>query len=254
MHPLDGKRIALTGAAGGIGSLVAARLRGLGAQVLGIDRAESVACAEAWTADLSMREGVARIARDLSAREVDILINAAGLQYFGPIEDQAAEGLWNGYAVNLIAPAQLTAAVVPGMRARGDGQIVNIGSVMGAINYPYFATYSSSKAGLRGLSEALRRELSPQGIAVTHIAPRAVDTAFNGQAVNRFLAAVKMTADAPEQVADRIVAAIADRRALVSIGARERLFAGINAILPRVIDGGLASQARAARALFNASN
>jgi short-subunit dehydrogenase len=250
MHRLDGKRVALSGAAGGIGSLVAARMRDAGATVIGIDRVASPTCFETWIADLSTADGLADISKRLAEIHVDILINAAGLQYFGPFDEQTADAMWLGYAVNLVAPAMLARSVVPGMRARGDGQIVNLGSVMGSINYPYFASYSSAKAGLKGLSEALRRELSDAGIAVTHIAPRAVNTAFNTASVRRFLDLVKMKADPPEQVADRIVRAIAERRKIVTIGAPERFFAAINALLPGVVDAGLASQARKASGLF----
>jgi short-subunit dehydrogenase len=152
--------------------------------------------------------------------------------------------------VNLIAPVALAAAVLPQMKARGSGQIVNIGSVLGSINYPYFAAYSSSKAGLEGYSEGLRRELHGLGIAVTHFCPRAVNTAFNNDAVNRFLALAGMTSDDPALVADRIVAAIVARKAFASIGVKERIFAAINALLPGVIDAGLAGQTVKARQLF----
>ena len=81
------------------------------------------------------------------------------MQYFGPFERQSLDSIWAGYVVNLIAPATLMPRGPSADEARGAGQIVNIGSVMGAVNYPHFATYSSSKCGLRGLSEALRREL-----------------------------------------------------------------------------------------------
>lgn len=250
MRRLEGKRVVLTGAAGGIGSLVAARLRGLGAHVTGVDRVECTACDETIVGDLASREGLAALADALSQRTVDILINSAGVQYFGPAELQSRDSLWMGYAVNLIAPVALAAAVLPQMKARRSGQIVNIGSVLGSINYPYFAAYSSSKAGLEGYSEGLRRELHGLGIAVTHFCPRAVNTAFNNDAVNRFLALAGMTADDPALVADRIVAAIVARKAFASIGVKERIFAAINALLPGVIDAGLAEQTVKARQLF----
>lgn len=250
MSRLEGRHVALTGAAGGIGSRVAQRMTALGARVTGIDRVDCPACAETIRADLSSQAGLADLVAALAGRRVDILINGAGLQYFGPFERQQPEEIWLGYVVNLVAPATLARAVVPAMRARGEGQIVNIGSVMGAVNYPYFATYSSAKAGLRGLSEGLRRELCGQGITITHIAPRAVATAFNNAAVNRFLELVRMHADDPDNVADRIVEAIVARRREVVIGRAERFYALVNAVAPRVIDAGLAGQTTKARALF----
>jgi short-subunit dehydrogenase len=137
------------------------------------------------------------------------------------------------------------------MQARGSGHIVNIGSVMGAIAYPHFATYSSAKAGLRALSEALRREVQGQGIDVTHIAPRAVRTGFNTGAVNRFLDLAGMKADDPGQVAGYVVDAIVLRRRELVIGLRERLFIGLNALFPGLIDRGLAGETAKARTLFS---
>ncbi|MES2272517.1 MAG: SDR family NAD(P)-dependent oxidoreductase [Pseudomonadota bacterium] len=250
MKPLEGQNVVLTGGAGGIGSLVAQRLRAQGAYVVGVDRVDCDSCDETIIADLSTEVGLRALSATLAARRVDILANVAGVQYFGPVERQDPASLWLGYVVNLIAPATLIRAVLPQMQSRGAGQIVNIGSVLGSIHYPYFATYSSSKAGLHGLSEGLRRELHGMGIAVTHVAPRAVRTAFNNADVNRFMDLTGMTADDPAIVADRIVTAIVRRERDVAIGFRERLFMRLNALLPRIIDAGLSAQTVKARALF----
>ena len=252
MKWLEGKHVALTGAAGGIGSLVAALLARSGAHLTGIDRLDCPDCAETIIADLASEEGLAALSSQLAGRQVDILVNIAGMQYFGPYERQDAADIRLGFLVNLVAPATLIRAVLPQMQARRSGQIVNIGSVLGSINYPYFATYSSSKAGLKGLSEGLRRELHGTGIAVTHISPRAARTAFNSAAVNRFMAITGMNADAPEIVAQKIVDAILAHKKDVSIGFRERQFIRINALLPRLIDAGIAPQTlKARRQLFH---
>lgn len=250
MSRLEGKVIVLTGAAGGIGSLVAARLQTLGAHVTGVDRARCPDCNDHIVADLADPQDLAQLAERLTVFPVDILVNVAGLQYFGPFEDQPANALRTGYLVNLVAPATLISAVLPAMRRGGSGQIVNIGSVMGSVHYPFFAAYSSARAGLRGLSEALRREVQADGIAVTHIAPRAVRTAFNTAAINRFMTMTGMRADEPGFVADQIVKAIVDRRKDVSIGALEAFFMRLNGLFPRLVDVGLAGQAKQARRLF----
>lgn len=247
---LNGKHVVLTGAAGGIGSLVAARLKAEGAILTGVDRVECPACDETIMADLSTEHGLAVLSAHLADRRVDMLVNVAGFQYFGPFERQETNNIWRGFAVNLIAPATLIRAVLPQMQARGSGHIVNIGSVLGSINYPYFVAYSSSKAGLKGLSEGLRRELGGQGIDVTYIAPRAVRTAFNNSTVMQFMALAGMKTDEPEFATDRIVEAILRRRKEAIIGWRERLFVRLNGLLPRLVDLGLAGQVRAARRLF----
>jgi len=250
MRRLDGQTVVVTGAAGGLGSLIAVGLGQAGAFVRGIDRVGCPACDDTILADLSSPAELERLCGLLGRSPVDILVNVAGVQYFGPVERQDPASIQLCYAVNLIAPATLIRAVLPQMRARRSGQIASIGSVMGSINYPHFACYSSSKAGLRGLSEGLRREVHGEGIAVTYIAPRAVKTGFNDDAVNRFLALAKMQTDDPHDVADRIVAAILARRKDVTFGWKERLFMRINGLMPRLVDAGLAAETLKARQLF----
>lgn len=247
---LTGKRVVITGAAGGLGAPLAELLRAKGAHVTGIDRAQCPACDDAVALDLSDDAAVALFAETLAANPPDILVNVAGVMSFGLHEEQSAEQLALCYKVNLIVPAQLSRVAAGAMRARGTGQIVNIGSVLGAIPYPWFAAYSSSKAGLAALSQGLRRELSGSGVTVTHISPRAAKTAFNNARVNRFLEITGMKADKPDWVAARIASAILARRDTVSIGAMERIYAALNALAPRLIDLGLAPQIRRARAEF----
>ncbi|KRB85662.1 short-chain dehydrogenase [Sphingomonas sp. Root710] len=250
MKWLDGKRIAVTGAAGGLGAPLARLLRERGAHVAGIDRVECPACDNSILTDLSDDASLATLVKELTRDTPDILVNLAGVMRFGLHEDQPSEALALCYRVNLYVPAVLAQAVAAPMRARGHGQIVNIGSVLGAIPYPWFAAYSSSKAGLAALSQSLRRELAGSGVAVTHVSPRAAKTPLNNSEVNRFLDITHMKADEPEMVARRIVDAIVNRRATVTIGWMERLYAIINALAPRIIDNGIAPQIRRARAEF----
>jgi short-subunit dehydrogenase len=250
MQRLDGKCVVLTGAAGGIGTLVAQRLRAQGAHVVGVDRVPCPAGNESVTGDLASPQGVAAIAAELAARRVDVLLNLAGVQYFGPFERQDPQSAWLGFAVNLIAPVLLTQAVLPQMRARDAGQIVNIGSVFGAIPFAHFVTYSSAKGGMRAFSDALRRELAGTAVQVTHIAPRAVRTALNSQKVMEFAALTRMNMDAPELVADRITTAVGGNATNIVIGFPENVFVRVNALLPALVDLALKSNDRKAAALF----
>ncbi|KQX25154.1 MULTISPECIES: SDR family NAD(P)-dependent oxidoreductase [unclassified Sphingomonas] len=250
MKRLDGKRIAVTGAAGGLGRPLARLLKERGAHVVGIDRVGCPACDESIVTDLSDDASLAALARALAQDTPDILVNLAGVLRFGLHEDQPSEALALCYRVNLYVPAILAQAVAAPMRARGAGQIVNIGSVLGAIPYPWFAAYSSSKAGLAALSQSLRRELAGSGVGVTHVSPRAAKTPLNDSEVNRFLDIARMKADEPEKVARRIVEAIVQRRETVTIGWLERLYAIVNAVAPSIIDNGIAPQTRRARAEF----
>lgn len=251
---LNGKTIAITGGAGGIGSRVATLAEQKGAIPIIIDRAEPAAAMK-WEyiqGDLSTAEGIARIATQLVNCKPDILVNLAGIQHFGAIETQKPEHIALMYQINLIAPVQLVQALLPMMRKRGSGQIVNIGSIFGSIPFAYFATYSSAKAGLKAFSEALRREVAGSGITVTHIAPRAVKTPLNTEHILALAERTNMAMDEPDKVAARMVAAIEGDRKDVYIGFPESLFVRVNALLPRVVDNALAKNNKIAKEILNA--
>lgn len=250
MRSLEGLRAVVTGAAGGIGAPVTRQLREAGVHVIGIDQTVCPDCDATLFCDLADDHSLQMLGDRLAADPPDILVNIAGIMCFGPHEDQAFTRVDLCYRVNLIVPAALAQAVAGPMRARGSGQIVNVGSMLGAIPYPWFAAYSSSKAGLAAFSQALRREMDGSGVAVTHVSPRAVRTAFNRGGVDRFLDIAGMKADDPEAVAMQIVAAIRQRRTHLSLGAIEKLYAALNALLPAVIDKGLRPQLAKARAEF----
>jgi len=249
----EGKTILLTGGSGGLGGLIAETLIAAGARVTVLDLAPPKTAGVGFLkADLSSPSGLEAAAADVSAQSWDILINLAGVQYFGPFEAQGPASLVSTYMINLVAPARLAQAVLPAMKARGGGRIVNIGSIFGSINFAHFASYSSSKAGLKGLSQALRRELTGSGVGVTYIAPRAVKTPLNSPLVLRYAALSAMAMDEPAYVAARIVSAIAADRNDVYLGFPESLFVRLNAVLPGLIDQALRAKDIKARALFTA--
>jgi len=246
----EDKLILLTGGSGGLGSLISAQLQAEGGRVTVLDRTAPSNGSGFLKHDISTAEGVEAAAAAISNRAWDIVINLAGIQHFGPFERQSPEHLQASYMVNLIAPVRLTQAVLPGMKARGSGQIVNVGSIFGSINFAHFVTYSSAKAGLRGFSQALRRELSGSGVAVTYVAPRAVRTALNTPAVMEFAQLTHMNMDPPELIATRIVDAIRGRKKDVYFGFPESLFVRLNAIFPQLIDRALSANDRKAARLF----
>lgn len=249
--PFEHKHVLITGGAGELGTRIGDRLASEGANVTVLDRQASASASGRFLrCDLSTPDGLEAAARQVRHLPSDILINLAGVQHFGPMESQEPAHLQATYMVNLVAPVRLTQAVLPAMRARRSGQIVNIGSIFGSINFAHFATYSSSKAGLRGFSQALRRELRGTGIDVTYVAPRAVRTAFNGEKVMAFARATKMAMDDPDRVADRIVAAVAARRSDVYLGFPEALFVRLNALAPGLVDRALAGNDRRVAQLF----
>ena len=249
--PLSNRRIVLTGGSGGIGQRVAALLLARGASLATISRfGDGPAAAVHVVADLSSREGLTTAVNFIEAEQPDILVNLAGVQHFGPIEQQAFDDVQANYTVNLIAPVLLARAALPAMKRRGAGQIVNIGSILGSIGLAYFATYSSSKAGLRVFSEALRRELAGTGVAVTYIAPRAVRTGLITRKLRKYANLTGMAIDEPDGVASRIVDAITRRKRDVYFGGTERAFIKLNGALPRLVDFFQAGSDRKASQLF----
>jgi short-subunit dehydrogenase len=250
---LSQKRIFLTGGSGGLGRLLAAELVNAGAEVTVVSRrpGDKPPAARHIAADLSTSDGIAEASAIVEREEPEILVNMAGTQYFGPAESQSLEAMLASYMVNLMAPAALCRAALGTMKRRNSGQIVNIGSIFGSISFAHFASYSSAKAGLRALSEALRRELAGTEIAVTYVAPRAIQTGMLSSEMQQYAALIGMNIDAPERVADKILKAIRQRRKEVYIGFPEQLFVRLNAIMPRLVDIAVAGGDRKAAALFS---
>jgi len=252
----EGKNILLIGAAGGLGRHLSTGLLQAGAR-LGL---AGLTLEELETLEASLPQKPqnfftvqADITRDsdrkrcLDAMEaqfggVDILINLAGINAFTPFEEQTPDQIEKILQVNALAPMLMTHTVLPGMLARKQGQIVNVGSTFGTIGYSCFTSYSTSKFALRGFSQALRRELAGSGIEVTYIAPRAIHTPMNTPAVYEMAKKINMHFDTPERVAGKIITAIRKGKKEQYIGFPESLFARINAILPGVVDRALRKQ------------
>ena len=247
MQP-KGKTIALTGGQGGIGQLLAASLQKAGARVIVIDRQPGI---NTWQTDLADEKSLFDTCGKLAKEPVDILINLAGLMYFGHLHEQPSGQLAAMLRVNLEAPMRLSQAVIPGMLKRSSGQIVNIGSVFGALAFPHFVTYSATKAGLKGFSEALRREYAGKGISVTHIAPRAVKTPLNGGIITELHKRTGVVNDSPEKVSNIILNAMEEEYKNITIGFPEAIFTKINALLPGVVDNALTSKRNIADQLLN---
>ncbi|HEX2797129.1 MAG TPA: SDR family oxidoreductase [Immundisolibacter sp.] len=250
---LNGKTAVLTGAAGGIGSAMAEALAGAGVRLVLVGRnAQALQALAARlgaqhltvTADLATDEGRQRVQHCCAALPdgIDILINNAGISAFGSFDAQAPALLSELVTTNLLAPMLLTGQLLPLLREAPRGLIVNVGSAFGAIGYPGFVGYSASKFGLRGFSEALRRELAGSTVGVLHLAPRATATAINDARVNALNAALGNRIDSPAVVAEALLRQLRSERPRASIGGPERLFAFLNGLLPGLLDRALARQ------------
>lgn len=224
--PLKGKTIFITGGTGGIGRPLVRLLEKSGAIVTAYDQKQQ------GNLTIQCDAVCERLRRDTP----DILINMAGFNVFDYCENQNLSQIVD---LNMMVPLRLSQAVLPGMKNRGSGHIVNIGSMTALIPLPHLTGYVAAKAGLKGFTDALRRELSGTNITVTHIVPRAVRTSMNTGTRAEINDRTGVTYDAPEEIATRIFKAIESRAREVRIGWPERLFAFIHAVCPRIIDQGL---------------
>lgn len=128
------------------------------------------------TADADVERVVGRIDGEMG--RLDCLVNNAAFGQFGPLEDVPVERLHEQFDVNVYGPHRLTRAVLPLMRDREDGTIVNVSSFYGRVASPGSGAYAGSKHALEGMSDALRAEVDPFGVDVVLIEPGLVDTAF----------------------------------------------------------------------------
>jgi len=135
--------------------------------------------------DVTDEHSMTDAVRDVAQRGggVDILVNNAGYAEYGPVEELPIAGLRKQLETNVIGLTRLTQLVLPGMRAKRWGRIVNVGSVGGKLTFPGGAAYHASKYAVEAISDALRFEVRPFGIAVSLIEPGTIKTAFEDTAV-----------------------------------------------------------------------
>lgn len=196
-------------------------------------------------ADITTPEGRAAIVAAAGDR-LDILVNNAGRLAVGRLTDLGDQEIAQTVGTNLTAALLLTRDLIPAL-AEAQGRIVNIGSMFGMIAFPYFSAYSATKFAMRGLSDALRRELSEFGITVTFVAPRATQTPAQG-AFAHLVEPFGMVLDTPERVATRAWSGIMAGRKTIYPGFGERVFALLQALAPSLIDRVLTHKAGIARA------
>jgi short-subunit dehydrogenase len=245
---LEGKRILLTGASGGIGEALALELAAQGAHLLLHGRRASALERlrkelphperhQTVTADLGSPQERARLLQHPALDDgLDVLINSAGCNQFAWLEDQSSEQVTRQLLLNVEAPIQLTRALLP--RLRKPAVIMNIGSSLGAIGYAGYSVYCASKFALRGFSEALGRELEGSGIKVLHFAPRATRTHLNSEAAYAMNAELGTHTDSPQDVAEEAVIALCNETRRSWLGWPEKLFVRLNGLLPALVDRG----------------
>ena len=188
----EGKTVIVTGASSGIGEAASRMFAAEGANV--VLAARRLASLERLAAEIAADGGVAmahaidvcdagacmQLLEAAEARfgAVHVLVNNAGYNHRGAVEEVPAEELARIVDVNLKAPVMLTRLALPYLRRAGKAAIVNVASLAGRIPLPYEATYSATKFGLRGFTFALAEELEGTGITVSAVSPGPVSTGF----------------------------------------------------------------------------
>ena len=191
---LEGKAAIVTGSSRGIGACIARRYGREGAAVAVVgntrrERAEAVVAeieaaggkAQSFMADVGVVAECERLAGEVidAFGTVDILVNNAGIFTPKPIEEVTEENWDTQQALNLKGAFFMTKAVVPTMKAKGAGKIINISSIAGCGGFPHSAAYCASKGGLTNMTKALCLELAADGINVNALSPGNIVTDMN---------------------------------------------------------------------------
>jgi NAD(P)-dependent dehydrogenase (short-subunit alcohol dehydrogenase family) len=142
---------------------------------------------------------------------IDVLVNNAGIGYFGAIEESDEAEVRRMFEINVFGLAAMTRAVLPGMRARRSGHVVNVASIGGLRAFPAVGFYNATKFAVVGLSESLALEVAPLGIRVTVVAPSGFRTDWAGRSAN----------EAPNEIADYAETAGANRRNIRNASGRQ---------------------------------
>jgi 3-oxoacyl-[acyl-carrier protein] reductase len=233
---IRGRKAMVTGAASGIGRSIALALASEGADLflIDIDEAQLEAAAreaerhgvEVVTSvcDLAQPAEISATVADLRGRwgRLNILINNAGIAYFGATHEMTDAEWRRLMAVNLAAPIQLVRELLPILSAEEEAHILNICSILGLVSLPKSAVYQASKCALLGFTAAIRAEYSRPGFGVTALCPGFVRTAMIGiflaGAPNRRVPLLPTwTSTSAARIAEKAIDAIRRDRALVVI-------------------------------------
>ncbi|PCJ49186.1 MAG: short chain dehydrogenase [Gammaproteobacteria bacterium] len=256
---LNGKNIILTGATGGLGIEIAKQLFNQGSKLMLVGRKEHsltnlISSLGPTTELTSVNSFVADISNEKDRRSLiqyckeidfatDILMNNAGVNEFSLLEDSDGSEYENIINTNLLAPIALTHALLPALRERDEAIIVNIGSILGSLGLAGYSVYSASKFGLRGFSEALRRELADTSIRVLYFAPRAINTAMNSVAVQMMNLELGSASDDADVIASKLIKILGKSNVNQKlIGIQENFFTRLNSLFPSLVDKALKFQ------------
>jgi NAD(P)-dependent dehydrogenase (short-subunit alcohol dehydrogenase family) len=187
------------------------------------------------TDDASMVAGVQRVVDEHG--RIDVLVNNAGYGSYGAVEDVPIEEARRQFEVNVFGLARLTQLVLPHMRARGAGRIINISSIGGKFYEPLGAWYHATKFAVEGFSDSLRLEVAPYGIDVVIIEPGPIRTEWN--AISRDSLTTTSAGGAYEAQAAKV------RRVMERADTSRLLSSGPDPVARKIVKAALANTPRA---------
>jgi NAD(P)-dependent dehydrogenase (short-subunit alcohol dehydrogenase family) len=223
----------VTGASSGIGRATALALVEAGFTVVGTSRDSSRVTPPDGVAfidlDVASDMSVAAAVKEVIHRfgRIDVLVNNAGVGLTGAAEENSVKQAEDVFDINVFGLMRVVKGVLPHMRTRGSGRIINLSSIFGLIPAPYLAAYAASKHAVEGYSESLDHEVRQHGVRVLLIEPGGTDTGFETNSTRpdtplgvyeeqrriaeEVIATTVRDGDAPATVATTIVAAATDR-------------------------------------------
>jgi short-subunit dehydrogenase len=235
----------VTGASSGIGEVFARAMAERGANLVLSARSQNKlevlaqelrerfgTSVEVLACDLSAPGAGAALAARLAQQDVriDVLVNNAGFGLFGQLHEVEPARTSQQLHLNVAALTELTCALLPQMRARDHGAIVNVASTAAFQPLPYMAVYAATKTYVLSFTEALWAETRGTGVRVTAVCPGATETAFFDTASEHASVGRRM---APEKVVASAFSALDRRRCSVIPGLRNRLLASTPRLTPR---------------------
>ncbi len=171
------KVVFITGGSSGIGKAIGEYLHQKNYIVYGTsrnpERYTSTSVFPLLALDVNNTETISAAIQQVLSKEghIDVLINNAGIGITGPIEETPTDEIRKAYDTNVFGPLEVMKAVIPSMRKRKKGLIINVTSIAGYMGLPYRGIYSATKGSLGIISEAYRMEVQPFGIQITTVAP-----------------------------------------------------------------------------------
>jgi NAD(P)-dependent dehydrogenase (short-subunit alcohol dehydrogenase family) len=169
----DKKVVLITGASSGVGQSTAQLLSQKGYKVFGTSRnptrAEAIPGVEMLALDVRSEDSVAACVNTVfkAAGRIDVLVNNAAYELAGALEETSVDEAKAEFETNFFGVMRMVRAVLPSMRQRKDGQIINVSSLSGVSSIPFMGIYSATKFALEGYTEALRLEVNPFNIHVS---------------------------------------------------------------------------------------